>query len=71
MSIGIGIDTGGTFTDIVIYDFSKDRVISKGKTPTTKEDLRICINNALDMADEKYLKEAVQISLSTTLATNA
>ena len=70
MSIGIGLDTGGTFTDIVIYDFSRDRVISKGKTPTTKEDLRICINNALDMADEKYLKEAVQISLSTTLATN-
>ena len=70
MSIGIGIDTGGTFTDAVVYDFSEDKVISKGKTPTTKEDLRICINNALDMVDDDCLRQAVQISLSTTLATN-
>lgn len=71
MRIGIGIDTGGTFTDIAVYDYDSEKVLVKGKTPTTKEDLEICINKALDIVPEEYLREAVQISLSTTLATNS
>ena len=70
MRIGIGIDTGGTFTDLVVYDYDSGKVLTKGKTPTTKEDLRICINKALDMADPEDLVRCVQISISTTLATN-
>lgn len=30
--VGIGIDTGGTYTDAVIYDFEKKEVLSSGKS---------------------------------------
>lgn len=71
MAIGIGIDTGGTYTDAVVYDFDKKEVIAKGKTLTTKENLEIGIGNALDMLPFDFIKQATVLSLSTTLATNA
>ena len=37
--IGIGIDTGGTYTDIVVYDMENGKVLGSGKTPTTKDTL--------------------------------
>ena len=37
--LGIGIDTGGTYTDAVIYDFHTKTVLAKGKSLTTKENL--------------------------------
>lgn len=69
--VGIGIDTGGTYTDAVIYDFEKKEVLSSGKSLTTKRDLTIGIRNALDALSAESLKRAEFISLSTTLATNA
>ena len=45
---GIGIDTGGTCTDAVIYDFETKEILATGKTLTTKENLEIGIANALD-----------------------
>lgn len=69
--IGIGIDTGGTCTDAVVYDTGEHRVLSFAKTLTTKEDLKIGILNALRSLDEEAIKKASYISLSTTLATNA
>ena len=71
MSYGIGIDTGGTYTDAVIYDFASGSVLAKGKSPTTREDLSIGIGKALDMLPENLLRQAEVIALSTTLATNA
>ncbi len=71
MNYSIGIDTGGTYTDIVLYDYSAKSVLAKGKTLTTKEDLSIGIKNALDLLPEDLLKKAELLSLSTTLATNA
>jgi N-methylhydantoinase A/oxoprolinase/acetone carboxylase beta subunit len=71
MRVGIGIDTGGTYTDVVIYDFSQKKVLSSAKALTTKEDLSIGIGNALDGLPSDMLKKAEIISLSTTLATNA
>lgn len=71
MAIGIGIDTGGTYTDAVIYDFDKKEVLAKGKTLTTKENLETGIGNALDMLPDDLIKQAEVLSLSTTLATNA
>lgn len=71
MKIGIGIDTGGTYTDAVIYDFNKQKIIGSAKALTTKEDLSIGISNALDGIPSEYLSKAEIISLSTTLATNA
>ena len=71
MRIGIGIDTGGTCTDAVAYDFESDTVLAKGKAPTTRENISIGIGMALDMLPSEYIQEASLISLSTTLATNA
>ena len=35
MLLGLGIDTGGTFTDGVIYDFDEGKVIQRAKRQTT------------------------------------
>lgn len=69
--IGIGIDTGGTYTDIVVYDMESGRVLGSGKTPTTKDHLEVCILRALDSMDQSYIHQAELLALSTTLATNA
>jgi len=68
---GIGIDTGGTYTDAVIYDFEKKAILGSSKALTTKEDLSVGILEALDALPAESVKEAELISLSTTLATNA
>ena len=69
--IGLGIDTGGTCTDAVIYDSDKELVLSTGKTLTTKRRLEDGIGNAIKMLDPKALSQVRFVSLSTTLATNA
>ena len=69
--IGIGIDTGGTCTDAVVYDVSAHQVLSWSKTNTTKQDLKIGIIKALQGLDPAAVCRAEYISLSTTLATNA
>ncbi|MGN1014976.1 MAG: hydantoinase/oxoprolinase family protein [Butyricicoccus sp.] len=69
--IGLGIDTGGTCTDAVIYDMDAGTVLSVGKTLTTKERLETGIERAIRMLDAEQLKRAEFVSLSTTLATNA
>ena len=71
MAYGIGIDTGGTYTDAVVYDFDTKKVLAKGKSPTTHENLMLGIGGALDMLPMELLKKASVVSLSTTLATNA
>jgi N-methylhydantoinase A/oxoprolinase/acetone carboxylase beta subunit len=71
MKIGIGIDTGGTYTDAVAYDFDAKEILFSTKAQTTKEDLSIGIGNALDGLPSDVLRKAELISLSTTLATNA
>ncbi len=71
MKIGIGIDTGGTYTDVVAFDFTDKKVLSKGKALTTRENLSIGINKALDILPQEYIQKASIVSLSTTLSTNA
>ena len=71
MKIGIGIDTGGTYTDAVAYDFDTKHVLSSGKSLTTKSDLSLGIGAAIDSLDAHLVKQARIVSLSTTLATNA
>jgi N-methylhydantoinase A/oxoprolinase/acetone carboxylase beta subunit len=41
--IEIGVDTGGTYTDAIVYDMSKKEILSSNKALTTKEDLKIGI----------------------------
>lgn len=69
--IGIGIDTGGTCTDAVIIESTTKKVLSYGKTLTTKRDLKEGILKALQALDQDLVQKADYLSLSTTLATNA
>jgi len=71
MKLGIGIDTGGTYTDAVLYDFTTRVVVASAKALTTKEDLSIGIGDALDALATPLAAKAELIALSTTLATNA
>jgi N-methylhydantoinase A/oxoprolinase/acetone carboxylase beta subunit len=69
----LGIDTGGTFTDAVLYAPSKG-VIAKAKSLTTRHDLAIGISGAIGGLFEGGAIDPRHIgfvSLSTTLATNA
>lgn len=69
--IGIGIDTGGTYTDAVVYDMDRKKILCSGKALTTKSELEKGITEALDMLEPDYVKKAELLALSTTLATNA
>lgn len=69
--IGIGIDTGGTYTDAVVYDMEAKKILCSGKTLTTKSRLEEGIAASLDQLGEDYVKSAELLALSTTLATNA
>ena len=71
MSLILGIDTGGTFTDSVLLDSITRNVYSKSKVLTTKEDLTLCIDRCLALLPQDALPGIHMICLSTTLATNA
>lgn len=71
MKIGLGIDTGGTFTDSVILDMENGTVIQKAKALTTAEDLTIGIENSISMLGSDELQRISLVSLSSTLATNS
>lgn len=71
MALGIGIDTGGTYTDAVIYDFSSESVVCSSKARTTHDFLEEGIINALNQLDQSYFDKIEIVALSTTLATNA
>ena len=47
-TVFIGIDTGGTYTDAVVYDDDRGEVLAKAKSPTTHDDLAVGIEGALD-----------------------
>lgn len=69
--LGIGIDAGGTYTDVVLFDFARHAVVQKAKSLTTKWDYAIGIDRALDQLEARRLAEVDLVSVSTTLATNA
>lgn len=75
--IFLGIDTGGTYTDAVLWTEAggpKGTVLAKAKSLTTRHDLAIGISGAVDaVLDRAELDPAAikLVSMSTTLATNA
>lgn len=71
MNLAIGIDTGGTCTDAVLYDFDTRQVLGSSKALTTYDDLTRGILQALDGLDPALCRQARLAGLSTTLATNA
>ena len=68
MSLRIGIDTGGTFTDLVVVE--GDRVRAAVKSITTHGDLPTGTLNALDKADV-HGEEVTRVVHGTTVALNA
>lgn len=71
---GLGIDTGGSFTDAVIIDLDDNTVVAKRKSPTTHHDLSIGLYNSVDAVFASCDIKPSDISLvgiSTTLATNS
>ncbi|SOC84043.1 N-methylhydantoinase A/oxoprolinase/acetone carboxylase, beta subunit [Ensifer adhaerens] len=71
--ISLGIDTGGTYTDAVLFSDTRG-VIAKAKALTTRHDLAEGIAGAADAAlaaAQIDSREIRLVSLSTTLATNA
>lgn len=74
MALLLGIDTGGTYTDAVLFDDKQNQVIAKAKSLTTRHDLAIGISGAVTRVIDAANIDAKTIelvSLSTTLATNA
>ncbi len=68
---GLGIDTGGTYTDTVIVDLDTNEVICGNKALTTRHDLSEGIENSLLGLDRELFRKISLISLSSTLATNS
>ena len=75
MTIALGIDTGGTYTDAALVDHGSGQVLCKAKALTTRRDLAIGIGQAIDAVFQQPGAPAPAdvnlVSLSTTLATNA
>ena len=70
----LGVDTGGTYTDAIIYDEGSNSLLAKAKAPTTHDDLAVGIGQAIErvLAAGSVDPSAISfVSLSTTLATNA
>ena len=76
MGYMVGIDTGGTFTDIVILD--EEGMITSAKSPTTPDALEQGLMNGLGRAAEQlrlgleeFLSQIDMMRFSGTTATNA
>ena len=70
MSLRLGFDTGGTYTDAVLFD-PVAGVVASAKALTTRHDLAIGLGGALAALKPRIDRPIGLVSLSTTLATNA
>jgi N-methylhydantoinase A/oxoprolinase/acetone carboxylase beta subunit len=70
MSLRLGIDTGGTFTDAVLVD-DKKQIVSAEKSLTTRFDLSLGIGDVIGKLPQDSLGNISMVSLSTTLTTNS
>lgn len=69
----LGIDTGGTYTDAVLWSQAAG-IVAKAKSLTTRHDLAQGISGAVDavLHEAQVERSAIKlVSMSTTLATNA
>jgi N-methylhydantoinase A/oxoprolinase/acetone carboxylase beta subunit len=72
-AVFLGIDTGGTYTDAVLWSEQRG-VIAKAKALTTRHDLSVGIAGAVEgiLAEASVVPSDIRlVSMSTTLATNA
>ncbi|WNY23771.1 hypothetical protein MmiHf6_10860 [Methanimicrococcus hongohii] len=70
MKLGLGIDTGGTYTDAVLMDLETGSIIEKSKSLTTHSNLVTGITKSIEGLSESHFKDVKFTSVSTTLATN-
>jgi N-methylhydantoinase A len=73
MAWRIGIDIGGTFTDVALVDDASGR-IGVTKVPTTPDDLAQGVLSALELAMDRYQVPPAEVGLlshATTVVTNA
>ena len=70
MSLRLGIDTGGTFTDAVLVDDQK-QIVNAQKSLTTRFDLSLGIGEVIGKLPAQALADISMVSLSTTLTTNS
>ncbi len=68
---GLGIDAGGTYTDVALLDLTTGKVVVYAKSMTTRPDPSNGIWNALAKINRELLPYISMISLATTFATNA
>jgi N-methylhydantoinase A/oxoprolinase/acetone carboxylase beta subunit len=76
VTVALGIDTGGTYTDAVLLNSQTGEVLSTAKALTTKHDLSIGIKETISAAlngEQKSVPPQTisMVALSTTLATKA
>lgn len=75
MTIALGIDTGGTYTDAVLLNYETGQILTSAKALTTRHDLSLGIRAAMDSAFQQPAApdpaEVRLVGVSTTLATNA
>ena len=74
MTLVIGLDTGGTYTDAALLNTASGRVLATGKSLTTRDDLSIGLDGAITKILQMFdgpASDIRMVSLSTTLATNA
>jgi len=68
---GLGIDAGGTYTDVALLDLETGRVVVYAKSLTTRPDPSDGVRHALTKISEDLLAHVSMVSLATTFATNA
>jgi N-methylhydantoinase A len=71
-NIRVGVDIGGTFTDIVVY--REDAPMRLLKLPTTREDPSLAVLKAIDILAAEHdlpAREITRFVHGTTVATNA
>ena len=71
MTVVIGVDVGGTFTDLVMRDQADGQVIV-GKVPTTPQDPEVGVLNAVDaVLTPEHLSRSSHFLHGTTVGLNA
>jgi N-methylhydantoinase A len=71
--VRIGVDIGGTFTDLQIFDARDGRIVAH-KLPTTPEDPSVALVEGIKAAGRRYgfaLSDVGYLMHGTTIATNA
>ncbi len=71
MTIALGLDAGGTYTDAVLYDPENDHLLASSKSATTPPTYIEGVASAVHELPADIREQASFVALSTTLATNA